>query len=164
MIIRNWFHIVSFISILAISTALIAEFVFDIKPCSMCLKQRYPYYFIILIYILFQFLPKLSQVLFFLIIQFSAIYGLFYSIWHVGIEQKIFESPPSCAGDLSISDSTKEIKEQIMSTNVINCEDVVWAIFGMSAATINTIILILIFLLNAIYMWKFYETKKTGKR
>ena len=164
MIIRNWFHIVAFISILAISTALIAEFAFDIKPCSMCLKQRYPYYFIILIYILFQFLPKLSRVLFFLIIQFSTIYGLFYSIWHVGIEQKIFESPPSCAGDLSYSDSTKEIKEQIMSTNVINCEDVVWVIFGMSAATINTIILILIFLLNAIYMWKFYETKKTGKR
>ena len=97
MIIRNWFHTVAFISILAISTALIAEFVFDIKPCSMCLKQRYPYYFIILIYILFQFLPKLSRVLFFLIIQFSTIYGLFYSIWHVGIENNFISGPAGCS-------------------------------------------------------------------
>ena len=52
-IIRYWAIVVFILSAIAISSALIAEYVFNLLPCKMCLYQRYPYYFIISIFILF---------------------------------------------------------------------------------------------------------------
>ena len=52
-IINNWLNILFILSIIAITSALIAEFFYDLAPCKMCLKQRYPYYAIIFLVILF---------------------------------------------------------------------------------------------------------------
>ena len=47
-IIKYWGLIdFSLFCVTAISIALIAEYIFNILPCKMCLYQRYPYYFII---------------------------------------------------------------------------------------------------------------------
>ena len=160
IILRNWFYIVSFISLIAISIALIAEYIFNLQPCVMCLKQRQPYYFILLIFILFYFFKNINNLWFYLLVQLASLYGLFYSIWHVGIEQKILSGPASCSGGLSISESVENLKEQIIGKAIINCEDVVWGFLGISAATINTFLLLLIFFLNAIYIQKHHASKK----
>ena len=88
---KYWFWITGVFSIIAIITALIAENIFSLEPCSMCLKQRHPYYFIIVIFILFLFIHRFSRLWYFLMVQLSTIYGLFYASWHVGIEQKILK-------------------------------------------------------------------------
>jgi len=157
---RYWFWVIGILSITAISSALIAEYIFNLEPCSMCLKQRYPYYFILVIFFLFLVIHQFPRIWFYLGVQLASVYGLFYSIWHVGIEQNILSGPASCSGDLSISESVENLKEQIIGKAVINCEDVVWDFFGISAATINTFLLLLIFILNAIYIKKHYASKK----
>ena len=162
MIFRYWFWVISMLSMIAISSALIAEYIFNLEPCSMCLKQRYPYYFILVIFVLFLFIHQFPRILFYLGAQLASIYGLFYSIWHVGIEQKILSGPASCSGGLSISESVENLKEQIIGKAIINCEDVVWGFLGISAATINTFLLLLIFILNAIYIQKYYASKKNA--
>ena len=49
MLQKYWFYIiVTLISVIALASALIAEFYFNLAPCEMCLKQREPYYIIIL--------------------------------------------------------------------------------------------------------------------
>ena len=160
MILRNWFYIISLLSLAAISSALIAEHVFNLEPCSMCLKQRQPYYFIIIIFIFFKFFNKLNHLWFYLSAQIASIYGLFYSVWHVGIEQKILKGPSDCASDINFSNSTENLKEQIMEKTVVNCEDIIWSIFGLSAATINTMLIMLIFVINTIYLIKYNDSKK----
>jgi len=162
MILRYWFWITSILSLLAISSALIAEYSFDLEPCSMCLKQRHPYYFILAIFILFRMILPLRRIWFYLGVQLACMYGLFYSIWHVGIEKKILPGPSSCSGELDFSNSTENLKEQIMAKAVINCEDVIWSFIGVSAATINTLLLLLIFIVNAIYLKKYYASKKNA--
>ena len=160
MIFRYWFWVISILSMLAISSALIAEYIFNLEPCSMCLKQRYPYYFILVLFVLFLIINQFSRIWFYLGVQLASVYGLFYSIWHVGIEQKILSGPASCSGGLSISESVENLKEQIIGKAVINCEDILWSIYGISAATINTFLLLLIFILNAIYILKYNASKK----
>ena len=160
MIFRYWFWVISILSMLAISSALIAEYIFNLEPCSMCLKQRYPYYFILIIFVLFLFIHQFPRILFYLGAQLASVYGLFYSIWHVGIEQKILSGPDSCSGSLNTSESVENLKEQIIGKAVINCEDIVWVFFGISAATINTFLLLLIFIINSIYIQKYYASKK----
>jgi len=162
MIFRYWFWVTSILSMAAISSALIAEYIFYLEPCSMCLKQRHPYYFILVIFILFVVIYKFPRIWFYLGVQLASIYGLFYSIWHVGIEQNILSGPISCSGGLSTSNSVENLKEQIIGKAVINCEDVVWSFFGISVATINTFLLLLIFILNTIYIQKYYASKKNS--
>ncbi len=160
MLKKYWFYIVSFLSIAALSSAFIAEFYFNLIPCEMCLKQREPYYIIIFGFTLITILKWQQRIWFYLGVQIVSVYGLFYSVWHVGIENKILSGPKGCSGGLNIASNTSNLKEQILSKPVINCEDVAWRILGLSAATINSLLLILIFILNAIYLLNYYASKK----
>ena len=160
MIQRYWFYLVTLFSVVAIASALIAEYYFDLQPCEMCLKQRDPYYIIIAGFILVMILKWQDKIWFYVGVQIVCIYGLFYSLWHVGIENKILAGPSSCSGGLNISTNTLSLKEQIISKAVINCEEVAWSIFGLSAATMNSLLLFLIFIINAIYIFNIYDSKK----
>ena len=152
MLQKYWFYLVTLFSVVAIASALIAEYYFDLQPCAMCLKQRDPYYIIIAGFILVMILKGQDKIWFYVGVQIVSIYGLFYSLWHVGIENKILAGPSSCSGGLNISTNTSSLKEQIISKAVINCEELAWSIFGLSAATMNSLLLFLIFIINAIYI------------
>ena len=160
MLQKYWFYLVTLFSVVAIASALIAEYYFDLQPCAMCLKQREPYYVIIAGFILVMILKGQDKIWFYVGVQIVSIYGLFYSLWHVGIENKILAGPSSCSGGLNISTNTSSLKEQIISKAVINCEEVAWSIFGLSAATMNSLLLFLIFIINAIYIVNIYGIKK----
>ena len=160
MLQKYWFYLVTLFSVVALASALIAEYYFDLQPCAMCLKQREPYYVIIAGFILFMILKWQDKIWFYVGVQIVSIYGLFYSLWHVGIENKILAGPSSCSGGLNISTNTSSLKEQIISKAVINCEEVAWSIFGLSAATMNSLLLFLIFIINAIYIANTYDLKK----
>ena len=160
MLQKYWFYLVVLFSIVALASAFIAEFYFNLAPCEMCLKQREPYYIIIAGFILIRILKWQDRIWFYLGVQLIVIYGLFYSIWHVGIENKLLSGPAGCSDGLNITNNASDLKEQILSKPVINCEDVAWSIFGLSAATINSLLLFLIFILNAIYIFNNYGAKK----
>ena len=160
MLQKYWFYIVTILSAIALASALIAEFYFNLAPCEMCLKQRDPYYIIILGFIFISILRLHIRIWFYLGVQLISIYGLFYSLWHVGIENQFLPGPSGCSSKLNSADNILSLKEQILAKPVINCEDIAWSIFGLSAATINSMLLFLIFILNAIYLWRNYGTEK----
>ena len=160
MLQKYWFYLVTLFGVVALASAFIAEFYFNLAPCEMCLKQREPYYIIITGFTLITILKWQDRIWFYLGVQIISIYGLFYSIWHVGIENKILSGPAGCSDGLNITNNASDLKEQILSKPVINCEDVAWSIFGLSAATINSLLLFLIFILNAIYIFNNYGAKK----
>ena len=163
MIFKNWNTLILITSIISIFTVLIAEFVFNLQPCELCLKQRHPYYFIIFISLLIFLVPVSYKFLGYLLIQLSAIYGLFYAIWHVGVENNFLNGPSGCSASLDISENVSDLKQQILSKQVISCDEVIWSIFGFSAASINTLVLLFIFIINAIYIYKYYGQKKEKK-
>ena len=61
---------------------------------------------------------------------------------------------------LTSSENASDLKAQILSKQVISCDEVIWSFFGISAASINTLVLLVIFILNAIYLFKYYVVKK----
>mgnify|MGYP006106349443 CR=1 FL=1 len=159
-LLKNWVTILFTISLVAIIAALVAEFFFNLSPCNMCLKQRHPYYAIMITTILFITLQKQKSIWLFIINEFAIVYGLFYAVWHVGIEKKILPGPASCSGSLSKTSSIQNLKEQISNQAVVNCTDIIWTILGFSAATVNSILLLLILIYNSIYIFNFYGPKK----
>ena len=155
-LIRYWAIIVFLLSVLAISNALIAEFIFHILPCEMCYNQRYPYYFIISIFIVFYFINKTSNIWLYVLVELAVLYGLFYSVWHVGIEQNLLTGPSSCSGKLREANSVNDLKEQILNQGVINCGEISWSMFGLSAAALNSLLLFMLLLFNTIFIIKIY--------
>ena len=160
MLKKYWFYIVSSLSIGALGSALIAEYIYGLQPCELCLKQRHPYYLFIIISLLIFFIPSLNKLITISLIQIGTIYGIFYSIWHVGVENKLLKGPASCSASLSISSNTSDLKEQILNRQVINCDEVVWSFFGISAASLNTMVLVFIFVMNGLYIYSYYGKKE----
>ena len=160
-IFNNWLNILFILSIIAITSALVAEFFFDLEPCKMCLKQRYPYYVIIFLVILFYIFKQTKNIWLFIFSQIALLYGFFYAVWHVGIEQKILPGPASCSGILSQTDSIQNLKQQITNQAIVNCSEITWAVFGLSAATLNALLLLFFLIFNTIFIVQyFYGTKK----
>ena len=160
-ILNNWLNILFILSIIAIVSALAAEFFFDLAPCKMCLKQRHPYYVIIFLVILFYIFKQTKNIWLFIISQVAFLYGFFYAVWHVGIEQKILPGPASCSGTLSQTNSIQNLKQQITNQAIINCSEITWAVFGLSAATLNALLLLFLLIFNTIFIVQyFYGTKK----
>jgi len=157
---RHWIGILFSISLVAIASALIAEHLFDLAPCKMCLNQRYPYYLIIIMAILFYLFRKTQNIWLYILSHVAILYGLFYSVWHVGIEQKILSGPSSCSGILNQTNSIENLKQQIENQAIVNCSEITWTIMGLSAATINSLIFLFIFTFNTIFIIKkFYGSK-----
>ena len=157
---RYWRFILFFLCVSAISSALIAEYFFHISPCQMCLNQRYPYYFIISIFVVFYFITKTPNIWLYVLTELAVIYGLFYSVWHVGIEQNLLTGPSSCSGKLEEANSVSDLKEQILNLDVINCNEISWSVLGLSAATLNSLLLFLLLLFNTIFIFKIYNDKE----
>ena len=89
---------------------------------------------VLIIIILFSyFFRQIKNILLFILSEFAILYGLFYSIWHVGIEQKVLSGPASCSGTLSNTNSIQNLKEQISNQPIVNCTDISWTILGLSA-------------------------------
>ena len=160
MIIRNWAALLFLISFMSISSALVAEYFFNLQPCELCLKQRHPYYLILICLVFIFLLKNFNKIWLYILIQFVSVYGLYYSIWHVGVENEILKGPAGCSAMLISSESAADLKAQILSKQVISCDEVIWSFFGISAASINTLVLLVIFILNAIYLLRYYEIKK----
>ena len=108
MLQKYWFYLVGFFSLAALTSALIAEFYFNLAPCEMCLKQREPYYIIILGFIFIAILRWQRRIWFYLGVQLISIYGLFYSVWHVGIENQLLPGPAGCSSGLNTTNNILE--------------------------------------------------------
>ena len=126
-------------SILALTSAYFVQYVLGHKPCNLCLIERIPYIFAVLIIILTLILKKFEKlVLVFLSLTFIS--ATIISFYHFGIEQGFIAESSVCDlgnknGNLSKDDLLKELQQK-----TISCKDVSFRIFGLSLATINIII------------------------
>ena len=133
---------------LTIISALIIQYWLGHEPCKLCIYERIPYFLSILLLIkilLFKKYEKITLFILFLIFTASAV----LAFYHFGIEQGFFSESFVCkAGDLSGTLSKEQLLEQL-NKNSISCKDVSFRVLGLSLATINTtlsIILSVIFL------------------
>ena len=129
---------------LTIISALIIQYWLGHEPCKLCIYERIPYFLSILLLIkilLFKKYEKITLFILFLIFTVSAV----LAFYHFGIEQGFFNESFVCkAGDLSGTLSKEQLLEQLNKYNIISCKDVSFLVLGLSLATINTILSIIL--------------------
>ena len=132
-------NLILIFSIFALSAAYFIQHILGHKPCNLCLIERLPYIFAIIIIVLGLILKKFEKVIIiFLILIFVA--ATIISFYHFGIEQGFFKESLVCNLDSKIIDLSKEDLLKELQQQTISCKDVSFRIFGLSLATINTII------------------------
>ena len=151
-------RLILIISLVAIISAYFIEYVLGHQPCNLCLIERIPYGLSIIL-ITLNHLFKKNEKFIILLLILTFCFSFAVSVYHLGIEQGLFEESVVC----SLKNTTEIIsKEEILKQlqeKSVSCKDVTFRIFGLSLTSINIILgLILISLLTKIY--NSYEKNK----
>ena len=126
-------------SILSLLIAYFIQYVLGHKPCNLCIIERIPYIAAIILISLIFILNKYQRVISSLILIFF-IFGTLVSFYHFGIEQGFFSESFVCDLGNSQPLNKEELLNQLKNTDIVSCKDVTFRFFGLSLATINTII------------------------
>ena len=136
---RITLNLILIFSVFALGVAYFIQHILGHKPCNLCLIERIPYIFAIIIISLGLILKKFEKaIIIFLILIFLA--ATIISFYHFGIEQGFFKESLVCNLDGSITNLSKEDLIKELQQQTVSCKDVSFRIFGLSLATINTII------------------------
>ena len=137
---RITLNLILIFSIFALGAAYFIQHILGHKPCNLCLIERLPYILAIIIISLSLILKKFEKaIIVFLILIFLA--ATIISFYHFGIEQGFFKESLVCNLNSDITNLSKEdLIKELQQQQTVSCKDVSFRIFGLSLATINTII------------------------
>ena len=126
-------------SILSLSIAYFIQYVLGHKPCNLCIIERIPYIAAIILISLVFILNKYQKIISSLILIFF-IFGSVVSFYHFGIEQGFFSESLVCDLGNSQPINKEELLNQLKKAEIVSCKDVTFRFLGLSLATINTVI------------------------
>jgi disulfide bond formation protein DsbB len=120
------------------------------------LIERLPYISSIILALLCLILKKFEKIIF-ILLALIFISATIISFYHFGIEQGFFQESLVCNSNNEINNLNKEDLLQELQKRTISCKDVNFRLFGLSLATINTIIS---FILSVITFKIFFNYEK----
>ena len=149
-------NVILLFSIFAIITAYVVQYVLGHQPCNLCLIERIPYIFSIIIVSVCIFSNKFEKIT--LIILSLTFFTLtLLSFYHFGIEQGFIKESLVCDLNIPSNELTKEDLLNQLKEMPVSCKNVTFKIFGLSLATFNIFISLI---LSAITMKIFLSYEK----
>ena len=139
--IKKFYLLIFLISIISLLGAVFIENVLEQSPCRLCLYQRIPY--LISIFICFFGFNYYKNFLWMYLLLILFIISTILSGYHVGIENGIFEEFSGCTSENINITNKLDLLNSIKKT-MPSCKNVDFKLFGLSLATINLIISLII--------------------
>jgi len=143
-------------SIFAILAAYFIQYVLGHEPCNLCLVERIPYFFSIIIISIFLFTQKFEKITL-IILSLTFFISALLSFYHFGIEQEFIKESLVC----NLSGQNNELSKEALLNQLkeipVSCKDVTFKIFGLSLATFNVFISLI---LSAMIMKIFLNYEK----
>ncbi len=130
-----------FFCVLALSLALIAQHVFGLAPCVLCLYQRIPFAVVagasLLLILCKQ--PRLQRALLGLA-AFAFAINTGIALYHVGVEQAWWQGTDACAGNSAQAlGSIEALRTHLYGAPIARCEDPEFFFLGLSIAAWNVL-------------------------
>jgi len=140
---KTIFNLILLFSIFALIAAYFIQYVLKHQPCTLCLIERIPYIFSIIIISICLFTNKFEKVSLIILslIFFSAMLIAFY---HVGIEQGFIKETLVCDLNNESNNLSKEALLSQLKEMPVSCKNVTFRIFGLSLATFNIFITLIL--------------------
>ena len=157
--IEFYLQLILIISLVSIISAYFIEYVLGHQPCNLCLIERIPYGLSIILITFNHFFKKNEKFIILLLIV-TFFFSFAISVYHLGIEQGLFEESGVCGFKNMTEIITKEEILKQLQEKTISCKDVTFRIFGFSLTTINIIISLLIIVLSIKTLFSYEKNKK----
>ena len=126
---------------------------FGVLACKMCHYERDIFIGAGVLSALCILLPHRFKHFAILVLGFIFMGGALLAGYHVAIQHHWVSLPAFCAAnDFSAFDSVEALKEQLLKTPFVRCDQVTWSLFGLSLAAYNA--LISLFLALLCWMWR----------
>ena len=140
-------------SIIVISAVFILQYNFKLPPCDMCIKERYPYYILIIIslFFLLGFNGRKSSIILSTVSIISISVGTFYTMYHIGIERNLIKGMSACSSIIEIS-NTSDLLNMIKKTPIIRCDEPTLVLQLISLAELNLITMSILLILNLTFI------------
>ena len=136
---KTTLNLILLFSIFALLTAYFIQYVLGHQPCNLCLIERIPYILTIIIITLILIFKKFEKI-FLLLLTLIFVAATLISFYHFGIEQGFIKESLVCDLEAQTNSFTKEDLLKELKTKTISCKDVTFKIIGLSLASINIII------------------------
>mgnify|MGYP001334688661 CR=1 FL=1 len=112
------------------------EYLGNLKPCKMCIWQRWPHFGAVFIACLI-FYTKSALLM--RVASVMLLLGAGIAFYHTGVELTWWEGPSTCTAGSIDNLSSTELMDKIMKAPIIRCDQVQWSLGGLSMATWNGI-------------------------
>ena len=136
--------IVAVVGALTIAGAWFFELVIGLRPCPMCLEQRWPYYIGIPLALLVAVAasrkaPRMIVVGGLAIIAALMLWGVYMGVFHAGVEWKFWLGPQECSGAPQLGPAGG-LLDRLQTINIVRCDEAAWRFLGISLAGYNALI------------------------
>jgi disulfide bond formation protein DsbB len=150
---------VAALAITAIAAATLAgawffQLVLDIRPCPLCLEQRYAYYLAVPLGALVAWAaarhaPRAMIVAGLALLALAALGNAWLGGYHAGVEWGFWQGPTECSGPVLDLGKAGSLFDNLDKVKVIRCDEVQWRFLGLSLAGYNVLISLLMAALAA---------------
>jgi len=154
---QNMLSIITLICGGVLGAAYIMEHYYGVLPCQMCLYERNVFMGAGGIALLSLILLPLSLKRYSLMgLGLIFMGGMLLATYHVAIQQHWVSLPAFCASNnLNAFDSVDALREQLLKTPFVRCDQVTWSLFGLSLAAYNAILSLIL----SLFCWKWVRSQ-----
>jgi disulfide bond formation protein DsbB len=147
------------LAIAAIAAATLAgawyfQLVLDIRPCPLCLEQRYAYYLAIPLGLLTALAATREArgvaLAGLVVLALAALGNAGLGAYHAGVEWHYFKGPSDCSGPIADLGSAGTLLQRLDTVKVVRCDEVQWRFLGLSLAGYSVLISLL---MAALALW-----------
>ena len=136
---KTTLNLILLFSVFVLLAAYFIQYVLGHQPCNLCLIERIPYILTIIIITLILIFKKFEK-FFLLLLTLIFVAATLISFYHFGIEQGFIKESLVCDLKVQTNSLTKEDLLKELKTKTISCKDVTFKVIGLSLASINIII------------------------
>jgi len=139
------------LALLAIGGAWFSQLVIGLRPCELCLLQRWPYYVGVPLAAIASFVALgapalrgsvLAPLMTALALIFLVSAGL--GVYHAGVEWGLWAGPSACAGQYAAPASTSDFLKSLEAGPSVRCDEAAIRVLGLSLAGWNALVSLLI--------------------
>lgn len=151
-----WLVLIGPVAILG--AALLSQYVGGLNPCPMCIWQRWPHAIAIALAVIALFIGRRGAPIYPLI-ALALLVGAGIGAFHAGVEQGWWEGPTTCSGGDIGGMSTQDLINQIMTAEIVRCDDIPWSFLGLSMAAWNAVVSVVM----AGIAWRAYASSSASQ-
>jgi disulfide bond formation protein DsbB len=136
---------IAIVAALTLAGAWFFQLVLDIRPCPLCLEQRYGWYLALPLGALLAFAaargaPRPLLVAGLGLLALAALANAWLAGYHAGVEWGFWPGPTECSGPVLDLGRAGSLFDNLDRVKVIRCDEVQWRFLGLSLAGYNVLL------------------------